>query len=230
MKSIDPVPTEVIVSFSGGKDSLATLDWCARHFQKIYAFYMYWVKGLEFQENTLRWAERTYDLKILRLPHWEIPRIMSQQILNYYRPASPEFKQLRLRQVEDYARYKLTGDLSIWMASGEKKTDGMARRGLLNTRGPWDEQRGHFYPLQDWTDKMVWEYLRIRKIPTPWVYSVGVASRTSGFRGSYLHQIKQHFPKDYEKMLQVFPFLEAIRKRYELYGRVQGTVEQVAAV
>lgn len=56
----DPIKTQsrvtdsVIVAFSGGKDSIVTLDLCSRYFKKIYSFFMYLVPNLEFQERMLR--------------------------------------------------------------------------------------------------------------------------------------------------------------------------------
>jgi phosphoadenosine phosphosulfate reductase len=209
---------EIIISLSAGKDSLAVIDICARNCKRVHAFFMYWVKGIEFQEVTLRWVERTYGIKILRLPHFEVPRIVSQQILTWHRPGAPEYKRVRMRDVEDAARIRLTGNLDTWIASGEKKTDSMQRRGMLNARGPWDKKRLHYYPVQDWTDNQVWDYLTLRKIPTPLCYQMKVNRSWDSFRGPYLDQIKEHFPKDYQRILDTFPFTEAIRKRWELYG------------
>jgi phosphoadenosine phosphosulfate reductase len=212
---------EVIVALSVGKDSLATLDVCAQRFRKIHAYFMYLVKGLRFQEVTLEWVERKYNIEVLRVPHFEIPRLMSSQSLNWYRPQAPSYNVIRMRELEDHCRMKLTNRLDTWIASGEKKVDGMQRRGMLNARGPWDKKRLHYYPIQDWTDSQVWSYLNLRRMPTPLDYSMKVHRSLDSFRGPYLVELKKHFPQDYQRILDIFPFVEAIRRRYEIYGTSQ---------
>jgi len=210
------MPSAVLVALSVGKDSLATIDICAQKFSRVEAYFMYWVKGLRFQEATLEWVERKYGIKILRVPHFDIPNIMNNQSLNWYRASQRDFKRIKPRQLDDYARRHFG---LKWIASGEKKCDSLERRGMLNARGPWDEKRLRYYPIQDWTHHQVLDYLALRHIPLPAEYSVGARRSWGGFRGEDLMMVREHFPADYKRILDVFPFVEAIRKRHELYGK-----------
>ena len=71
IKTMAQVTREVIVAFSGGKDSCVTLDLCTRFFDKVYAFFMYQVPNLSFQERTIQHYEKRYGIEVLRIPHFE---------------------------------------------------------------------------------------------------------------------------------------------------------------
>ena len=60
---------DVLVAFSGGKDSLCILDLCCKHFRRAVPYFLFWIKNLSFQEKTLRYCEGRYNLQILRYPH-----------------------------------------------------------------------------------------------------------------------------------------------------------------
>ena len=63
----DPIKTQakvtssVIVAFSGGKESIVTLDLCFRYFKKVVPFFMYICPDLSFQNKTIEWYEKKYQ-------------------------------------------------------------------------------------------------------------------------------------------------------------------------
>lgn len=60
----DPIKTQsrvadsVIVGFSGGKDSIVTLDLCFKYFKRVVPFFMYLVPELEFQEKNVKMVRK----------------------------------------------------------------------------------------------------------------------------------------------------------------------------
>ena len=217
--------SSVIVEFSGGKDSLALLDVCAHQFERIECFFMYWVENLEFQQAVLRWAEQRYGISIYQVPHFELPALMSNQALAWFRPSYPDMRTTKTRDIEDHVRRHFGNEIT-WIASGERKQDSLERRAMLTASGQWDQKRLHYYPLSDWSTRQVWHYNRIHKIPIPAEYAFLRRSWT-GFIGEDLAAIAKHYPADYRKILEVFPFAECIRVRYELYGRKSQPVSEV---
>jgi phosphoadenosine phosphosulfate reductase len=212
------LPTkEIIVSFSCGKDSIACLDVCARQFQRIAAFFMYWVKDLAFQEATLTAAERRYGIKIERVPHFALADVLSTNEMADFHPNTPEFRTITMRQVQDSWRRK-TG--LQWIATGEKKNDSFTRRFMLKAAGEWDQKRGVYCPLMNWTNAQVFSYLRMRHIQLPAEYTYMKGS-WGGFHGKELQSVKRYFPADYRKILEVFPHCEALVRSYELFREGQ---------
>ena len=89
IQTVAALTDSVIVGFSGGKDSVVTLDLCMKHFSRVEAYFLYYVPGLSFNERMLTWAEHHYGLTIYRLPHFELA-----QFLRYgsFRPVDQEFR------------------------------------------------------------------------------------------------------------------------------------------
>jgi len=210
-----PTIDHMIVSVSGGKDSLATIDICVRQFKEIRAFWMYYIKGLRFQEVVMQSIERRYGIEILRLPHFDLSWLLGSQMLQWYRASYPEFGVTTMREMQDLVRDRFG---ISWIATGEKMADSFTRRFMMkaNNSSQWDFKRGCYYPLQRWTNTQVFQYLKLRHIPLPPEYRFMKGS-WGGMRGSELHQVKLHFPEDYKKILEVFPFAAAIERNYEIY-------------
>lgn len=212
-------PNAIACGFSGGKDSLAVLDICHQRFPAVFAFFLYFVKGLSFQESTLQWAEKRYGIEIYRLPHYNLHEVMSLQRLNFVDPERPDLPPMNLKKVEDHVRRKFGVE---WIASGAKPADSLIRR--MTIKSQWDEKNKKHYPLFGWGDRQVAAYLRQQHIPIPSEYQFMPPSRDGkpaswhGLQGDHLQAVYEHFPEDYRRILEVFQFADAIRVRWLKYG------------
>ena len=192
----------VLVSFSGGKDSVVTLDLCVKHFRHVEGFFMYYVKGLSFQEQICRYYEDRYGLPIHWVPHFEL-----SQFLRYglYRPTDFSVPVVSVKDVYNYLR--LNTDI-WWIAAGERIADSVWRRAIIKSSGTIDEKRGRIYPVAEWRKEDVVAYIRQNKL------KVGVESRKLGFSFGSLQArevipVKRHFPADFARIRAWFPFVEA---------------------
>ena len=214
----DPIRTmarmtdEVIVSFSGGKESIVVLDLCAKYFKRVVPFFMYFIPNLSFQEKQLRWYEDRYGIKIERLPHFELSNLLK------YGTLRNEDLSVPIMSINDIYQYMRDKYNIHWIAAGERSKDSVIRGAMIKHSGSIDVKRGRFYPVAWWSKEQVLDYIRVKKLYR------GIDSRTLGASStgvdtkSFLF-LKEHFPSDYEKALKLFPFAEGAVVRYEKYGK-----------
>lgn len=214
----DPIKTQssvtdsVIVGFSGGKDSIVTLDLCFKYFKRVQPYFMYLVPGLEFQEVMLRWYEKKYKTEIIRIPHFEVSEFLKYGSFTVY---DDNVEIVRINDTYNYMREK-TG--IHWIAAGERCADSIVRNAMIKHSGSIDYKRGRFYPIAYWSKKEILEYIKYKKLYlSPEQKKLGFSFRS--LDGSELTIVKEHYPKDYEKILKVYPFAGAGVERYQRYGK-----------
>lgn len=212
IKTHSKMVDSVIVSFSGGKDSIVTLDLCKRYFKNVHAFFMYVVPGLSFQENTLRRYERLYDIEIERIPHPDMARFMKY---GTYRSPDDSVPILEFNDCYDYIRTK-TG--VQWIAGGERINDSLNRRAMLKSGGSIDMKRFRFFPLLHWNKNEVVEYIRRNSLYLPEDTRV-FGHSFCDLSGESLYLMKKHFPKDYERLLKYYPLADVAVARYQIYKK-----------
>lgn len=215
IKTQSQITDTVIVSFSMGKDSIVTLDLAKKYFKTVYAFFMYLVPDLEFQEDMLKRYEDFYDIEILRVPHFENA--------DFYRFGSfrePDYTvpRVKIRAVYEHIRQQ-TG--AYWIAGGEKISDSIVRRAMLKHSGSIDIERGRFFPLTYWRNKEVLNYINAKKLIYPRI------NRELGFslhslQGKELYKLRELYPNDYERVLEFFPEAQAGVLKYEKYDLARG--------
>lgn len=214
----DPVKTQstitdsVLVSFSGGKDSVVVMDLCYKYFKNVYPFFMYIVPGLRFQERMLQWYERRYGVEIIRIPHFETS--------NFYKYGSFRLSDwrvpiIKVNDVYDYVR-DITG--VKWIAAGERAADSIVRGAMIKHASSVEVLRGRFYPIAWWKKKDVLDYIRYHKLYlSPEQVQLGFSFRS--LAGKELSVIKERYPEDYERILDYFPFAGAGVQRYEQFQK-----------
>lgn len=211
VKDMAAITDNVIVAVSGGKDSVVTLDLCSRHFKKVSAFFMYFVKNLSFQEKWLNWAEDHYGIEILRIPHFDLSDFVHN---GAFRPEQPETPVIKINDVYAYVRQEFDAH---WIAAGERIADSIWRRAMMKQSGLIDHKRGRFYPVGNFTKPQVFAYLKAHHLP------VSEESRTLGFSfrsfmSKDLMAIKEKYPDDFIKIVDQFPFIEASIKQLEYFN------------
>lgn len=204
MRSIETsalITDRVLVSFSGGKDSVVVLDLCMKYFKLVEGFFMYQVAGLSFQESIIRYYEDKYGIPIYRIPHF-----MLSEWLRYglFRPYDWNVPIISVKETYDYMR-EMT-DI-YWIAAGERINDSLWRRGMIKSTGTIDVKRGRFFPIAEWTKDDVKAYIRQNKL------MIGSESSKLGFSfrslmGKDVQTIQKYYPDDYEKIKEWFPLVE----------------------
>lgn len=209
IKTMSKLTDTVIVGFSGGKDSIVTLDLCTRYMGDVRAFFMYLVPGLEFQEEHLAWYERRYGIEITRMPRCDVAQMLRYGV---YRREEPDVSLLSMNDMYHYVR--ALND-TVWIACGERAADSIVRNAMIKKSGSIDQKRGRFYPLAYWKKRHVVEYIRKSRLKLS-TFDVKYKASFGSLFGDELSLIKELYPRDYEKILELFPFAEAAEFEYRV--------------
>lgn len=204
----------VIVMFSGGRDSLATLDLCARAFDRVVCAYLWVVPGLRCVEGPLERACENAGAELVRLPHWTLIRYMQAGTYNV-RTRGHHLKQLRWVDMEEHLR-EVTG--LLWVASGSRADDSWVRRLQSRRFGTVNHRSHRLTPLHDWRAREVSDYLRARSIPAPPPDMWGQkGARSQGFEltRTCLGWLRAKYPQDYQRVLEWFPLAEVMEHEPE---------------
>lgn len=167
---------------------------------------MYLVDNLEHTEKYLVWAKKKYGVEYKKYPHFMLPTYLNGSFFKFHN--NKKVPNIRLGDIEEKAKQDFNCD---WVITGIKKSDSMNRRLMLKTYllEAINLEGKKAYPLTDWKKEHCIKYIKQNKLPQPISYGhennksagVGIDANTLSF-------CKKYYPKDYEKILQVFPFLE----------------------
>lgn len=209
---------DALLSFSLGKDSIAT--WLAIHgkFRRIVPYYLYLIPGLSFIEDALRYYEQKFATRIYRYPHPSIHRMLNNMVLQH--PLNvPVIEAAGLYEgdytdINDMCCEDAGIDPSTYVATGVRAADSPIRRVAFTKHGVISHTRKIFYPVWDWTKQDVIDSLYVNRIALPVDYKVFGRS-FDGIDLRFLLPIREKYPQDYKRILDFFPFADMDIARYE---------------
>ncbi len=207
-----------IVSFSMGKDSLASALQMARYFDRLEYVFLYMVPNLEFQQKSLAYYEDKLGKRILRMPN---PSLYAQIEANMYQPVH------HLDTIWDMDLYPATyddifaaakEDLALpqdtWVGVGNRMADSLMRRTSILVSGADNPKRNQFFPVFDWSTRQVVDTITGAGWKLPVDYRIWGRS-FDGFDYRFLRPLKDNFPDDYGRVKEFFPLVELELLRYD---------------
>lgn len=213
----------ILMAFSCGKDSIGAWLECRKHFPRIVPFYMYLVPGLEFVERSLRYYEKWFGCRILRVPHPSLYRMLNNFVFqapqNCAVIEAANLANFEYESMYDEVRKKLSLPDTVFAASGVRAVDSPYRMVAVKRYGPINRKKRHFYPIWDWRKERLLSEIKTAGIQLPADYRVFGRS-FDGIDYRFLEPIRRTWPDDYARILEYFPLAEVEIKRRE-YGRIQ---------
>lgn len=201
--------SSVIVSFSGGKDSIVVMDLCRRTFPKVEAFFMEFVPGLSMSDEIVRMAKDRWGITCRRYLHWVTVNCLAAGTYcdNHWRR---EIRKMTLADV--YTQVRRDTGMSL-IATGAKRADGIWRRRVMAST---KDTGAVVNPLAGWQKAHVLAYLKLNKIPVP--DSEGSNANGVDLTVPSLLWLHDTRPDDFRAVSRVFPYVGAVVARRRFHG------------
>lgn len=201
----------IVVAYSGGKDSLAVLDMCVRTFDKVEAFMMEFVPGLSKNVAAIEFAKKRWGIVVRSYLHWSTLSAMAE---GYY--CNSKFtadRKFSISPIHALVRADTGIDL---IATGYKRDDGRWRQIQMKKKSV---MHNIVCPLAGFHRADVLAYLAARRIPLP----AAAKSDADGYGLDHrtVLWLYDNHRADYECIRVHFPYIEAIIKRREFYGKAE---------
>ncbi len=190
------------VAVSYGKDSLATLDLCARIFPRVEAYYLFRVRGLRAVAD---WAEAVhgrYGIRVRNYPHFDLARCYRYAVLQPHWRGLENTPRFGLSDVEAVFRREANVE---WIAYGWRRNDSFSRALIMKRCRGLDFDARRVFPLRAWRRRDVYAWLTRNSIPHP----PKLGRKEQGgldFVAPALIWLREQYPDDWSKWLTDFPF------------------------
>lgn len=101
-----------------------------------------------------------------------------------------------------------------------KMADSLNRRLLLRNKPDIDFDKKIIYLAKHLKTSEIWQYIKNNKLPITKDYEIFGRSADNLLNYQYLIGIKKHYPRDFERIKEMFPLCDVEIIRYELYTKM----------
>lgn len=207
-----------LLAFSCGKDAVATWLAIREYFDEVVPYYLYLVPDLDFVNESIDYYERFFGTKIVQLPHPSVHRMLNNFVFQppqnckvIEQAGLPDFDYLDIQAVM-CERYNLPKKTLV--ADGVRAADSPMRRVAINTHGSISYKQLKYHPIWDWKKADLIECFKKHNVKLAVDYKIFGRS-FDGIDLRFLYLIRQHFPKDYQKILDLYPLADLEIFRWE---------------
>ena len=210
----------VLLFYSCGKDSIALLHWCAKNFSEVVCVFMYFVKDLDHINKFINFSKKQYpNISFIQRPHYALTYINKSGLF-----CTPQ--NTRILKLSDIIQSVRIETQIEYVFLGMKQSDSMNRRIMLRQ---YEMQAisptNLVYPFSLWKDKDVLRYISNNRLPKPIQYSNKKSNGITFDLDVYLY-LREHYPNDLQKILDVYPLSEKILFDYDQKNKnTKGTIQ-----
>lgn len=205
--------TDEVALFSSaiGKDSIALTDMLYKSGFLITPVLMEIIENMDINTSYCEYAEKKYGIRYLRVKHYAVYSWEKNGLYGCKKIKQPNKS---LSDIDDLVRESTGLRYSVY---GFKKTDGFSRRIFLNELTPdyFHPKTGKCYPLAEFNNKHIYEYIRQNRLITPKSFSNKQSSDIEIGNPEFLLYMKKFYKKDLERIFDKFPLTEHILWNYE---------------
>ena len=208
----------VVLSFSRGKDSLASWLVLKKAGIRVVPFHMQMVPGLKFVDDYLDYCEDVFEEKIYRTVHPCLYFWLNTLVYQppYTRATIAACKLPKFDMDDVAAGVKRTAgiDPHEWQAIGTSANDSAQRRITMNRYQGFDDPNKRCYPIWNMRKAEKIGLLQESGIKLPVDYEMFGRS-WDGLDSWYIKPIRERFPNDYETIKKWFPLIDVETARKE---------------
>lgn len=209
---------KTLLAFSTGKDAIAAWLAIREHFEEVVPYYLYLVPGLEFVDEQIAMYERFFETKITQLPHPSVHRLLNNFVFQPPQNCAviedaglPDFDytdiQAAMCQMHNLPKKTLVAD-------GVRAADSPMRRIAINTHGSINYNQLKYHPIWDWKKADLIACFKKYNVRLGSDYKIFGRS-FDGIDLRFLLPIKKYHPRDYQKILELFPLADLEVFRWE---------------
>lgn len=207
----------VLVAFSGGKDAIATELALQDAGVPTVLAHLFYIPGrepgrtLHFVERGLTDLEQALGKPIHRYPHPSFYRWLNNFV--FQPPERCEVIEAANLPTPDYAvmwnliRADLGLPADTWVADGVRAADSIVRRASFTRHGVIKPKDHKVSPIADWLVGEVRDRIAAAGITLPVDYELFGRS-FDGIDHRFLAPIAEHFPDDFQRILDWFPLAD----------------------
>jgi 3'-phosphoadenosine 5'-phosphosulfate sulfotransferase (PAPS reductase)/FAD synthetase len=213
LNKISQQTDSIIIAFSGGKESRICLHLCKKHFKNIFCYYMYNIPNLRSENEKLEYVKEFCLKELIQIPHPAFLKELKNANLNWCNYKLDNSKTYELKHIYEYVKCFFSCQYII---TGAKNADGTARRKTISRQ----KNSNIITPLINWNKHDVYLYIKQNHIPIPENFNKKLVSFGCDiYDPLYLQFLSEKYPDDLEKIELYFPFVRAVLKRFEYYGK-----------